>query len=266
MATNHRRISPFLLAVAASAPLRILALLIVLTAPAVSFPAAALDAEPGVLDLFDPEAAAKPQAGQWLEYRVAFPVDPMENALSGKPLAPLIKEEPVRIQIAPQNDQKKGKGNDPEYYIVQPDFDPPVSWRVLPLRLEIRQIGIEGIQILLTLAGASHTVTIDHASDSALDRYIAKFYYDPPQPEDVTLSYRLGDSDYEITVVRRHHDLHGFVRWYSPLVPFGVVRYATADVDLALVAMGEGKAPDFLPDEVIAERLQPPPGLLYVEK
>ncbi len=241
----------------------LITLMLTLPLAALTSNAPARGADADLLDLFDSEAAPKPHAGQWLEYRVAFPVDPMENALGGNPLPPLKQEEPIRIQIAPQNDKQKGKGKETEYYIVQPDFDPPVAWRVLPLRLEIREISIEGIRIFITLAGYSHTVTIDHASDTSLDRFISKFYYDPPQPEDKTLSYRLGDSDYELTVVQRNHDRYGFVRWFSPLVPFGMVRYATADVDLALVAWGEGKAPDFLLDEVIAERLQPPLGLLY---
>ena len=39
-------------------------------------------------DLFVPGSGRSPKAGEWLEYRIAFLVDPLENNLSKEPLPP----------------------------------------------------------------------------------------------------------------------------------------------------------------------------------
>lgn len=227
---------------------------------------AARDFADGMLDIFASESVPKPRAGQWFEFRLAFPVDPMENALSGSPLPALVEAEPIRIPIVPQQGKEKGQ----EFFITQPDFNPPVVWRTVPLRLEVEEISIEGIRLVLTFGGRSYPVTIDHVGDSAVDRFTGKFYYDLSQPEDRSFIYRLGGMDYEVTEVRREHESYGFVRWFCPLVPFGVVRYATRDVDLVLVGMGEGGGGGgervFLSEGEVGEMVKPPLGLLYRER
>ncbi len=204
-------------------------------AEAASTPAAALE----VPDVFDPSSARKPRPGEWLEYLVAFPADPLENSLSPRP-APTAAAETA------------GAGG--EYLAA---FNPPQAWRALPLRLVMRRVGDDSCQASLTFAGETRDVTIPFSRE----RPAAVFHYPAPQPIDRKRLHRLNGRPLEVDMARRRGGEYGFVRLSSPDIPFGLVRFATENLDLVLVGMGDSPPPDFpLP---AAEAVEPPPGALY---
>lgn len=210
---------------------------------AFTMPAHASDSALGVPDVFDPSVAKAVTAGQWLEYRVAYQVDPLENSLSTKPLLP----------------EDAGTVDPVTGVPMRPAYEPAPVWRVLPLRLEVRRVEENGIQVVMRF------------EDQVQDLFIvskrggepADFHYEAPQPEEKTYFHSVGTNRYDVAVTRRHSPGYGFVRWASPDLPFGLARFATENLDLILVGMGEGDAPEFpLADTAV---VLPPPGHLYGE-
>lgn len=207
-------------------------------------PAAAGD----VPDVFDPSSARRPRPGEWLEYRIAFPVDPLENSLSAAPVPPLAaKDQPLS-----DGDEES---LDAPFAIIPPVLESPEAWRVLPLRLELREITDEGVNAVLTFAGESHEVFLPSSGEEPAD-----FYYDERQSVDARTSTIVNGSSIDVEVTRRVADDYGFVRYFSPDVPFGIVRFATENVDLVLVGTGYGRPPEFPLD---AGDPNPPAGALY---
>ena len=205
----------------------------------------AADAGAAVPDVFNPGAARHPRAGEWLEYRVAYPADPLENSLDPNPAVP------------PSATASGQEGSDTEVAGIHPMSAPPAAWRVLPLRLEILAVEEGGCRVATTFAGVTREVfmPLTVTGDGA------EFHYNAPQPQDGTGTHRVSGTDYPVAVTRRHGDGYGFVRLSNPDLPFGIARFATADVDLILIGAGEGHPPAFpLPDDDAAN---PPPGMLY---
>ncbi|MCC8189300.1 MAG: hypothetical protein LIP77_01515, partial [Planctomycetes bacterium] len=54
-----------------------------------------------------------------------------------------------------------------------------------------------------------------------------------------------------------------YVRLASPALPYGIARFATEDVDVILVALGDGPPPAEFPLPLAAPP-QPPPGRLLL--
>lgn len=204
---------------------------------------AAPAAEPGrdVPDVFDPAAARRPEAGEWLDYLVAFPVDPLENSL--------------RSDAVPF----PGDGTDAmeDDFFPPPHSDPPALWRTLPLRLEVLQVDAAGVEVRVTFAGQTQDAVLPHDASEPK----AEFRYEAPQPPDTQATHRLGDSQLTVNETRRHGEHYGFVRWSDASVPFGIVRFATENVDLILVGMGRGDPPPFPPEQTAPP--VPAPGRLY---
>lgn len=215
-------------------------------------PALEADLSGAVTDAFDVARAPQPKPGEWLEYRVAFPVDPLEHSLS-----------PDRGETAPsgRTPMRIGGGDEGEYVFFVPHFEPERMWRVAPLRLEVREVEADGCNVVMTFAGRSHELFMkkDAGGGDGPD-----FYYDSEESADARREARIGEHNYEVEEVRRISERYGLVRWTSPEVPFGIVRFATPDLDMALVGMGIGRAPDF-PLELRSE-IEPPLGLLYNKK
>ena len=192
-----------------------------------------------VPDLFDPAAARRPAAGDWLEYRISYPADPLERRLAAK-------------------EGENGAGQDDDPFAITPEFEPPQAWHSYPLRLEIATIDADVCRAVMTFAGLKREVDLPL---SAGERD-SEFRYPAPQAEDGRSTHRIGDDVYEVSETRRHGGRYGYVRLSNSGLPFGLARFATPDVDIALVGMGNGTPPDFPLPVVIV----PPPGELYREE
>lgn len=201
-------------------------------------------------NMFDIAAARAPVPGEWIEYRVAFPVDPLESSLRTDPEVRVLDDDGGEVVDL-------GEG----YEIYKPSFDPPETWKVVPLRVEVREVTDAGCNVILTFAGTSHPLFLAR-DDGGAD---AEFRYGRPDAESGgRQSVRVGDGTVEVETVTRSGEGYGFARWFSREVPFGVIRFATPDVDLLMVGTGRGRPPDF-PLTVEVE-VQPPLGRLYTER
>lgn len=222
--------------------LRSLAIMSLLAATALQ---AAVAAEiPGTGDLFDVSAARRPRPGEWLEYLVSYPVDPLENRLDPNPVPP------------PGADA--GFAVVPEFF-TRPDFEPAVAWRGLPLRLVVLGSDDEAVRARLYFGDRQQDIALPLRSSGPK----AGFIYDFPAPDPEWRQFRLNNLYYEVRFERRRAGDSGFARLTSPELPFGLARFATPDVDVVLVGMGEGEAPEF--PLAAADPVEPPLGLFYVD-
>ncbi len=200
--------------------------------------------------------AARPlRPGEWLEYLISYPADPLEYSLQNIESAP-----PPPAPAEPEGETAGGTDESAytEEIYFEPSFEPPVVWHSVPLRLEVRAVEEDSVQVWMTLDSSSADVRIPLAPDPTGN---ADVFYDEPQPPVTTDQYRVGDKPFAVQVVRRHAPNLGFVRLSSPDLPFGLARFATNTVDIALVGMGEGDPPAFpLPHP---DNLTPAPGALY---
>ncbi|MCD8139127.1 MAG: hypothetical protein LUE17_05010, partial [Planctomycetaceae bacterium] len=192
-----------------------------------------VDASGGVADVFDPSRARPPRPGEWLEFRLAFRADPLEHSLS-----------PDRGEIAPTARQPQRitrEGGEYEFFV--PHFEPDRVWRVVPLRIEVREVEENGCNVVMTFAGRSATFFMARKGGPAgVDEPQPEtdWFYDPDLSHDTTRTARIGDHTYEVEETRRESERHGFVRWFNREIPFGILRFATPDLDIALVGMGMG--------------------------
>lgn len=193
--------------------------------------------------------ARPPRPGEWMEYRIAFPVDPLENSLRPDPAPlPQLDIDGDGIEVV--------TGLEGEQYI-KPSFDQQIAWRVLPLRLEVTAADSLGFVAVLRFEKAAKTVRFPIRQGNAK----AHFFYDGPQPDDEEVSVLLDSGQYNAVATSRVSENYGFVRWAGDDAPFGLFRFATGDVDLILVGMGSGPAPEF--PLAVEAPISPPPGLLY---
>lgn len=205
----------------------------------------------GVPDIFDATAARRPAAGEWLEYLVAYPVDPLENRLHPRPLPPPPASSPA--PAAETGGQPDPIGDHPDFI---PVFEPPAVWRSVPLRLEVLGTEDDGtLRVRMTFAGTTQETALPLPARAEDDPY----QYDHPQPEDGRTVHRLVGGEVEVTVRARRGDGYGFVRHYNRDLPFGIARFATPDVDLILIGYGTGEPPAF----PLAGQPEPAPGTLY---
>lgn len=199
---------------------------------------------------FDVSRAKKPGPGDWLEYRIAFPVDPLENSLSPNPAATPLREGGAVLDI----------DGDTTVFIPEPSFEPSVAWRAVPLRLEIQDVLGGGCAAAVRFANETVRVSIPFFVEPPK----VEFRYDPVPgdavPERATVD--LNGAPLPVEVIRRTGDGGGFVRYFSPEVPFGVVRFATENVDMILVGSGNGAPPPF-PLDTSDMTIHPLPGLLH---
>lgn len=198
-----------------------------------------------VPDIFDPSRARRPVPGDWLEYRIAFPADPLENSL---------RTDPAPVVPASTASDTPVEDTGP-FLTAAPEFEAPAIWRVLPLRVEILAVDDDGTKALLAFAGLSREVLFP-----AGGRETAEFHYEAPQEPERRETVLVNGVAMEVDVVRRLAENYGFVRYFSSEVPFGIVRFATEDVDLVLVGLGQTSPPAFPLDVDIAH---PPLGSLY---
>lgn len=203
-----------------------------------------------VPDSFNPSAGRMLQVGEWVEYLVAFPIDPLENSLAPNPVPP-----PVSEAVEPD----PGLPTVGEFPF-QPVFDPPEAWLALPLRLEVIRVDEEGLQVRLTFEGMGRNVFLPLRKPD----WGPPFRYEAPQPEDTAAVHVIAGVEYRVTVTRRRDPRGGYVRLGSPDLPFGLARFATENVDIALVGMGEGQPPAF-PLAGTGD-MSPPPGVLYKDE
>lgn len=225
-------------------------LLCLLAASALAGEAVAAQAE-AVAGVFAPAAGRQPRPGEWLEYLVAFPVDPLENELRSDPAPPLPAPGGRGAAVVELADG---------LVITKPEFDPPESWRIVPLRLEVLGRAEQDLQVRMTFAGVVHETVLPTTPVPPA----VGFRYDEPQPENREIEFRLGDASLMAEVTSRVAENHGFIRYWNAELPFGLARFATGDVDLVLVGMGEGTPPAY--PLRLRTPPEPPPGTLYVRE
>lgn len=262
---------------------------------------ALLFAAPGTPARGGESLPALPKAGEWFEYVVAYPLDPMENAIRGiiglaKPtttatpgstlaMTPATADG-VAVEMPPPNP-------------TEPAFDPEPVWFAMPLRLEILRVEHQGCRAMLAYAGLRHEVFLplprrDEAvsgDEVALPSPAAAtpaVEGDNPDEEtelgkDLDYMFRresfvgeieqaenlettpgrhwVGDTSIEVAIETNPDPELGFTRLVSPEAPFGLARFATRHVDFALVARGIGIAPEFPVPDAL---IDPPPGKLHL--
>lgn len=186
-------------------------------------------------DAFDFSSATKPRPGDWAEYLVAFPADPLERELSG--------DAGGDSADGPGAVVERDASAPPEeidfdaLMEIEPVFEPAERWTTVPVRLNIREVDDAGCNAEITFAGVTNTVRLDAGGERA------EFSYDAGG--DAERSLRIGGREYAVRELRREGPGYGFVRWFSPEIPFGTVRFATGQVDMQLVGFGRGTPPDF---------------------
>lgn len=207
------------------------------------FDAAESTGETPAANAFATHAARRPDKGEWLEYRLAIPVDPLENSLGPNPLPFPGRDSPPPVA-----------GESLAYFSA---FDLPTLWRSIPLRLEILRVDEASCRVRMTFAGHVSETTIPLFASTGAEA----FRYPPPQPLERREVRRIGERDYEGELTIRRGRGYGFARLSHPDIPFGLLRFASENMDLILVGMGAGTPPPYpLPDADII----PPPGGLYV--
>ena len=228
--------------------------------------------------------AKAPRPGEWLEYVVSFPLDPLEQS--------------IRASIIPGSDDNERTQTHetrptPRTATPNPSFDPPIEWGSYPLRLEILSTTREGCNAIMTFNDLRHEVFLplapprDNASamaanqaairtpqvtgDAPIDNASLKDIFEDaaqqsafadPENEPIRAKgqHWLGDLAIEVESECVLAPNTGYTRLTSPEVPFGLARFASDFLDLALVAKGMGNPPDFpCPDT----QIEPPPGTLH---
>lgn len=210
----------------------------------------AADPGSGLEAAFGSGSSRKPSPGEWLEYLVAYPADPLENEL---------RPDPAPALPANADDADNFVALDDETFIVKPSFEPAAAWRALPLRLEIIRPDNDGLRARMTFEGESREVLLPFTAP----KIASEFHYEEPQPATERAVHRIGDRVYEVEATRRPAEQYGFVRYEHAELPFGLARFATESVDLILVGMGSGPPPPF--PLRLREPVQPPPGRLFAQ-
>lgn len=180
--------------------------------------------------------ARPPQAGEWLDYVVAYRVDPLEHRLR----------------------QERSGNRDPDPIDAADGafspFDVPPVWRATPLRLVVESVEETGCRATLIHGGVGREVFLPFAAA------MPEYRYDEPPPPAVRGRHRLGGVELPVDIVSRAGPNGGFVRYSSSEVPFGVARFASWDVDVILVEFGTGRPPE---RHSPFSGIVPPPGELY---
>ncbi|MDR3078254.1 MAG: hypothetical protein LBV15_05790 [Planctomycetota bacterium] len=231
-----------------------------------------LSGEPGALDMvltvpdpFVPGSGRLPKPGEWLEYRVAFQVDPLEDGLARAAKSKEAAREKADDSSAPEPDSPEAAAAPQADYDSLADrrwqsaFDPPRIWRVLPLRLEALRAEKDSLRVRMTFAGTTgefNLPLLPQAGEVIFD-------YPYPQPQNDKIPHRLGDATLEADKVSRFGNGYGFVRLTHPDAPFGLLRFASPDVDFILVGFGSGIPPAFPLSS--GDQADPPPGRLYYQ-
>lgn len=228
--------------------------------------------------------ARLPKAGEWLEYVIAFPVDPLEKSIRDfiEPTAP--------SNNAPSAPEPLASGeNTPlsQIYVIdrEPVFEAPADWHSMRLRLEITSVDQDGCHAIMRYENRQDVVVIPFDVDPTGEKPIIDETEEPPADEDDVRgdapvdpaqldelfsgiideeerpeasvrefsSHWVGNRSISVEIERGGDMLEAFVRLSSRDVPFGVVRFATTDVDFVLVDHGVGIAPDFPLSEIHIE-------------
>ncbi|MDR0361795.1 MAG: hypothetical protein LBJ46_03785 [Planctomycetota bacterium] len=207
-----------------------------------------------------------PAPGDWIEYRIAFPVDPLEDAIRDT-LGEAADNATGGMTNGEPRDMR-ALGYDAGF---SPNFRPKQRWTVMPLRLEIKAVREGGLDVLASYPGFAHEsfLPLDRSAlplpfvpggDDALAGH-ASANPDAVVEKDFTrLLHAVGSRKYPVSLERCDDPGNGFVRLVSDDLPFGMARFASPHCDLALVAMGSFPAPEFPVSGVVIE---PPPGEFF---
>jgi hypothetical protein len=254
--------------------------LVPLTAMAGEQPAAGM----GELPFSVIRGARLPKAGEWLEYVIAFPVDPLEKSMRDffQPAdvpgtaADTPEPPPVPAENMPLS----------QIYLIdrEPVFEAPRDWYSMRLRLEITGVDQDGCHAVMRYENRQDVVAIPLDVDPAGGKSVideteeephidegvrGDAPVDPSQLDELFSgigeeerpeasvrefsSHWVGNRSISVEIERGGDMLAEYVRLSSRDVPFGVVRFATADIDFVLVDYGVGIAPDFPLPEIHIE-------------
>ncbi len=261
-------------------------LLALLLSAAVAVPVAPANAgEPNLLEVFPKIKNAKiPKKGEWLEYVIAFPLDPLENAMHS-----LLAADPQTADQTAEQAQTKAAPVAASPTVPSPSFDPPIVWKAMPLRLEITAVSPQALEADMVYEGLRQAVSLplgpppeDYSvpqnhrleqikGDGKTDKEAlsAMFAADAPpaqatdQPETAAgksknLSKQwIGNTEVEVTVESDANPYYGYTRLTNPELPFGIARIASDYVDVILVDHGLGIPPEFPSQDA---HVEPPPG------
>lgn len=228
--------------------------------------------------------ARLPKAGEWLEYVIAFPVDPLEKSIRDfiAPAAPSNNATSSPEPLASGESTPLSK-----IYVIdrEPVFETPADWYSMRLRLEITSVELDGCHAVMRYENRQDVVVIPFDVDPTGDKPIVEETEDPSGDDDDVRgdapvdpaqldelfpgigdeeerqeasirefsSHWIGNRSISVEIERGGDMLAAFVRLSSRDVPFGVVRFATTDVDFVLVDHGVGIAPDFPLPEIHIE-------------
>ncbi len=219
--------------------------------------------------------ARLPKVGEWLEYVIAYPLDPLEKSI----------RDLVDPDESPANapEPLAGGENIPlsEVYVIdrEPVFEAPTDWYSMRLRLEVTSVDGLNCHAIMRYENRRDEVVIPLTGDSSIVKDTAQ-----ESPEEDTVSgddpvdpsqldelfsgieeerlapsvrefsnHWVGNRSISVEIERGGDVRAAFVRLSSRDVPFGLVRFATDDVDFVLVDYGVGIAPDFPLPEIHIE-------------
>ena len=208
------------------------------------------EAAPAIASLIGTGLGRAPEPGEWLEYQLCYQADPLEASLSPRP-----RTDPEGAAPPPAGDglpaQTVGE--------TDPAFTPPPVWHCLPLRLEIQKMEEGGCRAILLFAGHRRDMLVPLPKPDG-DAAIASAV-DPSDPETrVELgTQRVGDASLDVEIMRGHDAGGWFARYVNYDVPFGLVRFASENLDCVLVGMGKTAPPEF---PVKNPHIDPAPGEL----
>lgn len=193
------------------------------------------------------------RVGEWVEYLVSFPTDPLEYSLQPQP-------SPTMDDIADlDSDVSASVAATDEMFFIEPSFEPEIIWCSLPLRLEIRAVEPNGCTVRMSFGSMRSDVFLPLEQKPGVP-----LHYDAPQPPTAASQYKVGDMAFSVETLRKSAPGLGFIRMGSPDLPFGLARFATDKVDIALIGMGD--ASDVPPFPLaIPDGLDPKAGQLYRE-
>ncbi|MDR1612208.1 MAG: hypothetical protein LBT97_05420 [Planctomycetota bacterium] len=201
-----------------------------------------------------------PAVGDWLEYRLAFPVDPLEDSIrrdigSGE-------EEAESSSAAPTPGESDGGGDGASKssaHLFEPRFQPETRWNAMPLRLEILGAEPDAVRVMLTLPGFAHETSVPlggMAGTGVRHSEIGMAAIRDRQER----RHTVGRREYPVFMERLDDPEKGYIRLVSSELPFGFARFASPHCDLILVDMGGFPAPAFPVQDV---PVAPPPGKLF---
>lgn len=173
-----------------------------------------------------------PQPGDWVEYRVAIPADPLEAELINSPERYISESREATLPFANTSSP--------------PTPDLPRRWRQSVFRIEVAVSSPGKCEGVMTTGKNTYKVDIPLGWLSPRTTESG----DSQSPEEVKIEtseveHMVDGAKITVKTETYNHPITGFTRWTNASVPFGLVRLSTAYLDIVLVGSGNGAQPPF---------------------